>query len=109
MSAGPHLMIRDGLATCVTSAADVLELVSPAGGHLLPLPAGETRATDGFDPGRLAVYEAVPARRRASAGDIALAAGVTLPRCLADLAALELDGFVEAAAGGWRLVRVAGR
>jgi DNA processing protein len=109
MSAAPHLMVRDGLATLVTNAGDVLELVSPAGEHLLPRTAGQVRPTDGFDPGRLAVYEAVPARRRASAGDIALAAGVTLPSCLADLAALELAGFVEAAAGGWRLAPIGSR
>jgi DNA processing protein len=109
MSAAPHLLVRDGLATLVTNAGDVLELVSPAGEHLLPRTAGQVRPTDGFDPGRLAVYEAVPARRRASAGDIALAAGVTLPSCLADLAALELAGFVEAAAGGWRLAPIGSR
>ncbi|MET1004094.1 MAG: DNA-processing protein DprA, partial [Propionibacteriaceae bacterium] len=105
MSAAPHLMIREGRATLVTSAADVLDLVSPVGQHTLPLRHGETRPTDHLDPGRLAVFEAVPARGGASAGDIALAAGVSLPACLADLSALEQTGLVESTAHGWRLAR----
>lgn len=105
MSAAPHLLIRDGLATLVTGAADVLDLTSRVGEHTLPLQRGETRPTDAFDQGRMAVFEAVPARRRASAGDIALVAGVTLRACLADLTALESTGFVEADADGWRLAR----
>ncbi|MET1004709.1 MAG: hypothetical protein ABWX96_04120, partial [Propionibacteriaceae bacterium] len=40
-----------------------------------------------------------------SAGDIALAAGVSLPACLADLSALEQTGLVESTAHGWRLAR----
>jgi len=105
MSAAPHSMIRDGQATLVTSAADVLEMVSPVGDHLRPAASGPVRQTDGLDPGRLAVLEAVPARRRSPAGDIALVAGVSLPSCLADLAALELAGLVEADVTGWRLAR----
>lgn len=105
LSAGPHLMIRDGRAALVTNAAEVLDLLSPVGEHTLPLQHGESRVTDGLDPQRLAVYEAVPNRRAASAGDIALTAGVSVPRCLSDLAALELAGLVDADATGWRLAR----
>jgi DNA processing protein len=105
MSAAPHGMIRDGLATLVTGAPDVLDLVSPVGEHTLSATTGDLRPTDGLGPARLATYEAVPARRPASAGDIALAAGVELPDCLADLAALELAGLVEAEPSGWRLSR----
>ena len=105
MSAAPHLLIRDGLAALVTDAADVLDLVSTMGQHTLEFASGETRPTDAFSPGRLAVYEAVPARSWSSAGDIALGAGVSLPSCLAELAALESTGFVDVDAGGWRLAR----
>jgi len=105
MSAAPHVMVRDGQASLVTSAAEVLDLISPMGEHTLPLSRGETRPTDGLDPRRLAVLDAVPARRRSSAGDIALTAGVSVPSCLADLAALEAAGFVEADSLGWRLAR----
>lgn len=105
LSAAPHLMVRDGLATLVTGAADVLDLVSPAGEHLLPIVHGPSRPTDALDPGRLAVFEAVPARGWASAGDISLSSGVALPRCLAELTQLELSGWVEGDAAGWRVVR----
>lgn len=107
MSAAPHLMIRNGQATLVTSAADVLELISNMGENVLPLQQGDSRPTDGLPPARLAVYEAVPVRRPATAGDIALSAGVNVAHCLAELAALELAGLVEADARGWRLASAA--
>lgn len=104
MSAAPHLMIRNGQAMLVTSAAEVLELVSASGQQLLPVPHGPARVTDGLDPVRLAVYEAVPARRRAAAGEIALAAGVSVPTALAQLGALEDAGLVVGEDEGWRAV-----
>jgi DNA processing protein len=53
---------------------------------------------------RLAVYEAVPARRRVGVGEIALAAGVSVPTALAQLSALEDVGLVVGDADGWRAV-----
>jgi DNA processing protein len=102
MSAGPHLMIRSGQATLVTCAADVLELVSPMGEHLVAIPHGTDRLTDELDGVRLAVFEAVPRSRRASVGKVALAAGVSVPECLAHLGALEAAGLVDGTAVGWR-------
>lgn len=104
MSAATHLMIRNGQATLVTSVAEVLELVSPSGQAMLPIEHGPTRVTDALDPERLAVYEAVPARRRVSAGEIALAAGVSVPTVLGQLAALEDAGLVVNEPEGWRAV-----
>jgi DNA processing protein len=104
MSEAPHLLIRNGQATLVTDAADVLELVAPAGEHTVAHRSGPLRPTDGFDEVRLAVYEAVPARRAVSAGEIAMIAGVSMPSCLAQLAELEQLGFVEAGADGWRVL-----
>ena len=104
MSAAPHLMIRNGQATLVTSVAEVLELVSASGQAMLPIEHGPTRATDALDPVRLSVYEAVPARRRVSAGEIALAAGASVPTVLAQLAALEDAGLVVSEPEGWRAV-----
>ena len=100
-SAGPHLMIRSGQAVLVTNAAEVMELVSSTGQDTLPLASGPRRATDGLSESQLAVYEAVPARRRAAVGDIALAAGVSVPTCLGALSALEAAGLVEGDARGW--------
>jgi DNA processing protein len=105
-SSAPHLMIRNGQATLVTSAADVLELVSGMGEHLLTPVPGARRATDTLTESQLAVFEATPARRRVSFGDIALAAGVPVPTCLAALTELEAMGLVEGSEQGWRAVPV---
>jgi DNA processing protein len=103
LSEAPHLMIRNSQASLVTSAADVLELISTMGERTLPIRQGATRPTDGLDPARLAVFEAVPARRAAPAGDIALTCGLPLTHCLAELAALEVAGLVQADSAGWRV------
>jgi DNA processing protein len=107
-STATHLMIRNGQAVLVTSAAEVLELISGAGQAMLPLAQGHSRATDALTETQLAVFEAIPARRRASVGDIAVAAGVSVPTCLGALTALESAGFVEGDGRGW-LVVVGGR
>ncbi len=100
-STATHLMIRSGQAVLVTSAAEVLELISDMGQAMLPLAQGGTRATDALTETQLAVFEAIPARRRAPAGDIALAADVSVPSCLAALTALESAGLVEGDERGW--------
>jgi DNA processing protein len=106
-STAPHLMIRNGQAVLVTSAAEVLELISDMGQAMLPLAHGRSRATDALTETQLAVFEAIPARRRASVGDIALAAGVSVPTCLGALTMLESAGLVEGDERGW-LVAVGG-
>jgi DNA processing protein len=108
-SATPHLMIRNGQAVLVTSAAEVLELVSGMGEHTVLTGQGPQRPTDALTEEQLAVFEAVPARRRASAGDIALVAGVAMPVCLAALSALADLGLVEGADRGWRALPVPSR
>lgn len=105
-SAAPHLMIRSGQALLVSGAADVLELVSGMGQHTLVPEHGAGRVTDTMSDDQLAVFEAVPARRRAGAGDIALVAGVSMPVCLAALNALADRGLVEGTGRGWRALPV---
>jgi DNA processing protein len=100
-STAPHLMIRNGQAVLVTNAAEVMELISESGQNTLPLARGPQRATDALSESQLAVFEAVPARRRASVGEIALAAGVSVPTCLAALGELEAAGLVEGDEQGW--------
>jgi DNA processing protein len=86
----------------------VLEMISGIGTDMVPLPHGESRPTDNLDGARLAVFEAVPARRRLSVSAIALTAGVSIRDCLAHLAALESAQLVEGTAGGWRALPVPG-
>lgn len=105
LSTGPHLMIRAGQANLVTCADDVLELISPMGAAMLPYRRGAETATDGMSEQRLAVFEALPARVYADVGDLAIKAGVSVPTCLAELAALESANMAEADERGWRLRR----
>ena len=100
-STAPHLMIRNGQAVLVTNAAEVMEMISEVGQDTLPLARGPQRATDALSESQLAVFEAVPARRRASVGEIALAAGVSVPVCLSALGALEAADLVEGDERGW--------
>lgn len=101
-SAGPHLMVRQGQAVLVTRAAEVLELVAPAGQHLLPLEQGPGRRTDALEPSRLGVFEALSAHRWRTPGEVARVAGVRVPECLAALAELESLGLATGDARGWR-------
>ena len=103
-STAPHLMIRSGQAVLITNAAEVMELLSASGQDTLPLAHGPQRATDALTEVQLAVYEAIPARRRASVGDIALVAGVSVPVCLSALSALDAAGLVEGDQRGWLAV-----
>ena len=122
-SAGCHQVIRDWQGTLVTSAADVIEQLSPLtaapppGPELLPPgsvppdPAGPvtgagpvvSRDQLGRDSAR--VLDALP--RRGGLGTVRVAeraglAPVTVAACLGRLAAA---GFVERCADGWRLRR----
>lgn len=106
-SAAPHLMIRNGQAVLVTCAAEVLELVSGMGEHTVIQQSGTSRTTDSMSEEQLAVFEALPARRRASAGEVALLAGVSMPVCLAALHALEDRGLAEGSDQGWRALPIA--
>ncbi len=101
-SVGPHLMVRQGQAVLVTRAAEVLELVSSAGEHLLAHEQGPDRRTDALDATRLGVFEALSARRWRTPGEVASAAGVRVPDCLAALGELESRGLAVGDARGWR-------
>jgi DNA processing protein len=108
-SAGPHLMVRSGQAVLVTRSAEVLELVSAAGQHLLPLEQGPVRRTDGLDPTQLSVFEALSAQRWRTPGELATAAGVRVPVCLAALSELESLELATGDARGWRATPTTGR
>lgn len=108
-SVTPHRLIRDGEAVLVTCADDVLELVRPVGE---PVPPRQRRARllDGLDPGRAAIFEALPGRGGRDAGEIALRAGVPLPAALAALAGLADAGLARARPDGtWGVGQVGDR
>jgi DNA processing protein len=101
-SVAPHLMIRSGQAVLVTGAADVLELISPAGEHLSVVPQTPARRTDALEPEQLAVFEALSASRWRSVDEVALGGGVTVRGCLTALGRLESLELATGDARGWR-------
>ncbi len=105
MSVTPHQMIREQLASCVTSAPEVLELISPMGeGTLIPA-RGADRATDDLGSEELSVYEAIPARGSLRAGELALKAGVRIGACMSALGVLQERGLITERDEFWQLVR----
>lgn len=110
MSVSCHRMIRDGQATLVSGADDVLALLQPIGqGPLLEL-GGVARPLDGLPVEQLRVREALPARGGRSAAELSLSSGVSLPDCLSALVELESQELVaRVGETGWRLAWPGGR
>jgi DNA processing protein len=129
-SAGCHWIIREWGATCVTGAADIIEMLSPLsvpdalapGDGLAPAPSGPPGSAqqdfgspgldsepsrDDLDADSARVLDALPARGGAGTSTIAVAAGVDLDTVLRCLGRLAGYGFIEHGDGGWRLHRPA--
>jgi DNA processing protein len=126
-SAGCHRIIRDWGASCVTRAADIIELLSPLsvpdalapGGSLDALAPGggpgrpsrpdrdasRTATRDDLDPDSARVLDALPTRGGAGTSTIAVEAGVDLDTVLRCLGRLAGYGFIERCDRGWRLRR----
>ncbi len=108
LSAGCHRLLRLG-ATCVTDAAEVVELVSPVGFLDLGPPATMRVAAvgehDGLSPLELRVLDAVPLRTPAAAAAVARTAGLPLAQVQAGLARLEARGLAVVVDRGWRRAR----
>jgi DNA processing protein len=126
-SAGCHRIIREWGASCVTRAADIIEMLSPLteAGALTPADAGPSAnawpsaggqarpsglATTAADPARdeldadsARVLDAFPSRGSAGTATIAVEAGMDLGTLLGCLGVLTAYGFIERCDGGWRL------
>ncbi|WP_345750448.1 DNA-processing protein DprA [Microbacterium rhizophilus] len=98
-SEGCHRLMREFDATCVTRAADVLELIGE-----WDAPA-EHRGEDRPRPEAIRVLDALGLRVWRTLDDIARRAGMSLAEVQAELGLLELDGRVESSIDGWRIVR----
>lgn len=102
-SVGCHAMLRDE-ANLVTRAADVVELI----GHVGELAPDEERPEallDGLGDAEQRVYDALPARGRRSADQIAVASGLPPLQVLGPLSVLEVCGLVVRVDGCWKLSR----
>ena len=121
-SAGCHRIIREWGATCVTCAADIIDLLSPlgvpdalapgwqpggAGIHTISGAPGRDSvpSRDDLDTDSARVLDALPARGGAGTSTIAVNAGVDLDTVLRCLGRLAGYGFIERGDGGWRLRR----
>ena len=103
LSVAPHHLIRESMATLVTSATDVTALLSPLGTQEeLPL-RGEDRPIDSLPTPLRTVREAVPAGTTLGAAELAVATGMTVPEVIAAAAELTELGWLEDTGPGWRL------
>lgn len=109
MSVTPNRLIRDGEATLVTSAEDVLSVVRP----LVPDPValkGVDGVLDTLDPHVMAVFDAVPARGIVGSDEVMIATGLAPRVVLAALGELAEAGLVrQVEDGGWAMVRLVSR
>lgn len=96
-SAGCHRMLREYDATCITSAADVRELL---GLDVAPTLFDELPRTDD----RTRVRDALSTRSPRPVDDIARRSGMSHGEVEAVLGILLLDGAVERTPDGWRSV-----
>lgn len=102
-SAGVHQLIRTRGALLVTDGREVLEAVAPAGAHTLGPTQEPARPRDLLTAEQRQVLDAVPVRQGVDADRIAQTAGIAPRRVVAALTELHRGGFVEHAAGRWRL------
>jgi DNA processing protein len=121
LSAGCHAILRDWDAALVTSADDVLEMLSGAGEAITdpaaievgPLMADglvnrSSRASlvrDALDLESATVLDALPVRGGLPTSDIAVRAGLDDKTVRARLAVLAVLGLAERAERGWRVRR----
>lgn len=101
-SEGVHELVRTGAATLVTRGEHVLELVAPAGEHLVSPARAPVTARDRLDPAERRVLEAVPLVQPATASAIARTAGMATTTVLGSLGRLRELGWVTGADGRWR-------
>jgi DNA processing protein len=126
LSAGCHHIIREWQGVLVTSAAEVIEYLSPLGAPQEdPEPAGaresrgaqEDRARtgpraaavldrDALAPETAAVLDALPVRGGIGPARVAVRAGLDLGTVVRCLGALAAGGFAERCDAGWRLRRM---
>lgn len=101
-SVGTNELIRQGIASLVTDAAECAELLGDLGGDLAPRAAGVTTQADDLPELPRRVLDALPVRRSCSVDQLTRSAGLSVGDVLGGLGALELRGLAARAADGWR-------
>ncbi|MFI6393031.1 DNA-processing protein DprA [Nonomuraea sp. NPDC050540] len=103
MSAGCHRLLRDRKAVCVTTPAELIDLVGMIGDDLAPTQRGPVVPHDALSETARSVLDAVPGRGGAGTATIAVAAGTDLSTTLSALGSLAAAGYVLRTPKGWRL------
>jgi DNA processing protein len=99
---GTNALLRQG-ASCITDAADVLDLCGAYGADAEPERPREQRVRDELSATVRSVLDAVPVRQAAGPASIARAAGVAPLVVQQVLPPLVLNGLVERTPDGFRL------
>jgi DNA processing protein len=107
-SAGCHRLIREGVATLVTGADEVAELMAPLGLSPLIEPEVGGGPLDGLAPADRQVFDSLPKTRGATLTAVVTASGLATPEVMAALARLERSGRAAEAGGLWRRARPGG-
>ena len=102
MSSGCHQELRNG-ATCVTRAAEVLELVGRLGEDLAEDLRGPVDVRDGLSDTVRRVLDALPVRRSVGVAALAREAGVSPLVVQQVMPQLQAHGLVQRTDDGWRL------
>ncbi|BDZ51168.1 hypothetical protein GCM10025867_34090 [Frondihabitans sucicola] len=103
-SAGCHRLLLEPEVTCITGAADVLQLLEPG---LIPATAGRHDRPTGLDrrsPAELRVLDGL-GRRAKHVGRLAVEAGLAEAEVRSTLAVLELSGLAQEREHGWIAAR----
>ena len=95
--------MRNG-ANLVTRAADVVELMGRIG-ELAPDEERPGALLDGLGEAEQRVYDALPARGRRTADQVAVASGLPPTQVLGPLSMLEVCGLITRDGGYWKLSR----
>ncbi|ADU48790.1 DNA-processing protein DprA [Intrasporangium calvum] len=101
-SAGCHAKIRLGMATLVTTAVEVIDLVGELGEDACEEPRGAELATDGLDPDEAKVHDGLPHRAWADLGEVCNLSALAPMQAMAVLARLVELGLAERRDGSWR-------
>ncbi|WP_051461692.1 DNA-processing protein DprA [Tomitella biformata] len=99
-SAGCHRMIKEGVATLVTNAGDVMEAAGPIGTLALE-PTVPARPTDKLSPAQLQVYDGFPSSGAIGVAELSQESGLRMPIVMGALSVLELEGLVSTDGTGW--------
>ncbi|MDR1186306.1 MAG: DNA-protecting protein DprA [Bifidobacteriaceae bacterium] len=108
-SAGCHRLIRQGVATLVTGADEVRELLAPLGLVRLDEASGPDGPLDGLPPSDRQVFDSLPLRRGAALTALVMSSGLATPQVMASLSRLERAGRAVESGGLWRKARVGSR